>query len=136
MPDHTSKEMLTFTKEQAKQTIISINQSGRLIRLDEFMDDIEARLCGAIRRENYIPSVVEMTAEQSRTVVQGILFGQSLDNETACPCGKPCTFGQQLEVLCDDPDSVHAADIIERYLESTRYLQDMALANLIVIANP
>ena len=133
MSDQSSKKMLRFTIEQAKHTIMSIHQSGRLIRLDEFMDDLEARIYGAIRRENYIPSVSEMTAEQSRTVVQGILFGQSLENETACPCGRPCTFGEQLETLWSDPDSLHAVDITEHYLNCIGYLQEMAEANRIVI---
>lgn len=129
----SSKEMLTFTKEQARLTIMSIAPTGRLIRLDEFMDDLDARICGAIRRENFIPTVAEMSEEQSRTIVQGILFGQDLENLTACPCGRPCSFGQQLTTLWDEPHSVHAAEIIEHYLKRAAYLEQMAIANRIVI---
>ncbi len=133
MSTHSSKEKLTFTKEQARQTIVSINKFGRLCTLAEFMDDLDARIHGAIRHENFIPYVSEMSEEEGRSVVRAMLSAQHLATQTACPCGRACTFGEQLDIINDDPDSVHAADITEHYLRLVRHLQEMADANRIVI---
>lgn len=125
--------LLTFTREQARRTIVSINKFGRLCTLEEFINDLDARLSGAIRSENFIPYVREMNEEEGRSVVRAILASQSLANQTACPCGQACSFGEQLEVLNEEPDSVHAANITEHYLSSARRLQELADADRIVI---
>lgn len=133
MQNHISNETITFTREQARQTIISANASGAVFTLEDFMNDLELRLFGSMRSETYIPTVDEMSALEGRALVIAILNTQSLATQTACPCGRPCTYGEQLDILTYAVDSPHEVKITDHYLRRAQYLQEMAEANLVVV---
>jgi|GEM_PF-4822148 len=133
MSEAYPNEIITFTREQAQQTIVSANESGQVFNLQDYLNDLDLRLSGAIRHENFIPAIDEMTEKEARLFVVAVLKAQSPNTNTPCPCGRPCTFGEQLDIINNLPDSPHGAKIANHYLQRTQYLQEMADANLIVI---
>lgn len=133
MSEAYPNQPITFTREQAQQTIVSANESGQVFTLQDYVNDLDLRLSGAHRHENYIPAIDEMTDKEARMFVIAVLSAQSPNTITPCPCGRPCTFGDQLDIIENLPDSPHGAKIADHYLRRTQFLMEMAEADLVVI---